>query len=95
MHSVWEPNGPPPDHDILCEHGALFAKASQRRKISQRGCELLKILFPQWEPIPSDSHLCEICDESSLSMPPEKKRELRKKAEDEKVCIQRHGIVYL
>ena len=45
---------------------------------------LLKTLFPSWDTLSEDVELCPVCD-ALLENSREDKRELRKKAEEEKV----------
>jgi len=43
-------------------------------------------LFPHWRPLPTTEELCSTC-EATINSCKEDKRELRKKAEDEKVIF--------
>lgn len=54
--------------------------------ISDQACEILKKLFPDWAPLSTNQEPCAIC-EAYIHSSKEDKRELRKKAEDEKVSI--------
>jgi ubiquitin carboxyl-terminal hydrolase 48 len=47
--------------------------------------DIIKGLFPQWVPRSTQEELCAVC-EATINMSREDKRELRRKAEDEKVC---------
>ena len=46
-------------------------------------------LFPHWRPLPTTEELCSTC-EATINSCKEDKRELRKKAEDEKVNFDIH-----
>ncbi|KAF8503303.1 cysteine proteinase [Russula emetica] len=74
------------DH-VMCEHGGLALKISARTRISHKAFTLLKKLFPSWVTLSDAVGPCAVCDtlaETSL----EDKRELRKKAEEEKAKLK-------
>lgn len=54
-------------------------------KHSHKAGDIIKGLFPQWVPRSTQEELCAVC-EATINMSREDKRELRRKAEDEKVC---------
>lgn len=56
--------------------------------ISNQACEILKKLFPDWVPLSTNEDPCAVC-EAYIHNSKEDKRELRKKAEDEKVSMIR------
>ncbi|TFK76330.1 cysteine proteinase [Pluteus cervinus] len=68
---------------VQCEHGGLSLNTAHRRRISQAGAALLQQLFPLWTPLPTDTQPCVIC-EVMLYSSKEDRREIRKRAEDEK-----------
>ncbi|KIJ69021.1 hypothetical protein HYDPIDRAFT_178940 [Hydnomerulius pinastri MD-312] len=83
---------PPPDSaefrgHVRCEHDQLSLVSTARRSISSGACEILKHLFPRWTPVSTNEELCAIC-EASINSSKEDKRELRKKAEDEKARLR-------
>ncbi|KAJ3544080.1 hypothetical protein NMY22_g2917 [Coprinellus aureogranulatus] len=87
MHAYSEED-PAPDApnfygDVLCEHGAVLPSPSHRRKIGKAAKDLLSSIFPSWQPPSSLSETCAVC-EAQASISKEDKRELRKKAEEEK-----------
>jgi hypothetical protein len=85
---------------VICEHGGLASNISTRIRISQtvrqyfvlittlshssQAFTLLKTLFPSWSTLSGDVDLCPVCDALAENSR-EDKRELRKKAEEEKV----------
>ena len=46
---------------------------------------MLKLMFPLWETLPGNAEQCAVC-EAAVLISKEDKRELRKRAEEEKVC---------
>ncbi|KAF8843558.1 cysteine proteinase [Paxillus ammoniavirescens] len=72
---------------VRCEHDQLSLVSTARRSISSQACEILKGIFPQWTPVSTNEELCAIC-EASINSSKEDKRELRKKAEDEKARLR-------
>lgn len=87
MHAYSEED-PPPDapsfySDVLCEHGALSPSPTHRKKIGKAATQLLMSLFPSWKPPSTAAETCAVC-EAQVSISKEDKRELRRKAEDEK-----------
>ncbi|KAI0293067.1 hypothetical protein BC826DRAFT_1016774 [Russula brevipes] len=87
MH-VLHQNDPAPnsqgfqDH-VMCEHGGLALNISARTRISQKAFALLKTLFPSWVTLTDVVGPCTVCD-ALAEHSREDKRELRKKAEEEK-----------
>lgn len=88
------------DH-VICEHGGLAPNISARTRISQtvrqllcshskgfahgsQAFTLLQTLFPSWSTLSGDVDLCPVCNALAENSR-EDKRELRKKAEEEKV----------
>jgi hypothetical protein len=84
---------------VYCEHGFLTLNSTNRRKISAQviiypshnsflkkpqAVDLLKNLFPKWEPLYTDADPCAVC-EAEISLSREDKREVRRRVEDEKV----------
>ncbi|KAF9218284.1 cysteine proteinase, partial [Gyrodon lividus] len=72
---------------VRCEHDQLSLVSTARRSVSSQAYEILKIIFPQWVPVSTNEELCAIC-EASINSSREDKRELRKKAEDEKARLR-------
>ncbi|KAH7929713.1 cysteine proteinase [Leucogyrophana mollusca] len=72
---------------VKCEHEKLSLNSTSRRRISMEACELLKSLFPSWVPLSTDEELCPIC-EASIRVSKEDKREIRRRAEDEKARLR-------
>jgi len=87
-------------NDVYCEHGYLTLNSTNRRKMSvqvsmssshysflkvSQAVDLLKTLFPQWEPLYSEVDPCAVC-EAEISLSREDKREVRRRVEDEKVA---------
>ncbi|TFK42426.1 hypothetical protein BDQ12DRAFT_644097 [Crucibulum laeve] len=92
MH-VFSEGDPAPDFDeyssdVMCEHGALTLNMTTRRKISGKASELLKEIYPSWNPISSNEEACVICD-ALIHISKEDKRELRRCAEEEKAKLKR------
>ncbi|KAG6887696.1 hypothetical protein C0992_011152 [Termitomyces sp. T32_za158] len=90
MHVAYQ-GDPAPDSDnfaadVLCEHGGLSPNTTSRRTISAEAAEFLQNLYPSWNPFPTNSEPCPVCD-ANLHISKGDKRELRKQAEDEKVRI--------
>jgi hypothetical protein len=56
--------------------------------------DLLKTLFPQWEPLYTDVDSCAVC-EAEISLSREDKKEVRRRVEDEKVASRIFSIVVL
>ncbi|GLB34824.1 putative cysteine proteinase [Lyophyllum shimeji] len=91
MHVVSE-GDPAPDSggfasDVLCEHGGLSLNTTSRRRISVEAAELLRSLYPSWNPLPTDAELCPVCD-ALIHISKESKRGVRKQAEDEKARLR-------
>ncbi|KAF9246150.1 hypothetical protein BU15DRAFT_39647 [Melanogaster broomeanus] len=76
---------------VRCEHDQLSLVSTARRSISSQvsilSRPIQKNLFPQWLPVPTNEELCAIC-EALINTSKEDKRELRKKAEDEKARLR-------
>ncbi|OAX36669.1 cysteine proteinase [Rhizopogon vinicolor AM-OR11-026] len=72
---------------VICEHGQLSLVSTARRSISTKAGDIIKSLFPQWVPRLTQEELCSIC-EATINMCKEDKRELRRKAEDEKARLR-------
>ncbi|KAF8557305.1 cysteine proteinase [Imleria badia] len=72
---------------VRCEHDQLSLVSTARRSISSQACEILKKLFPDWAPLSTNQEPCAIC-EACIHSSKEDKRELRKKAEDEKARLR-------
>ncbi|KII88369.1 hypothetical protein PLICRDRAFT_92113 [Plicaturopsis crispa FD-325 SS-3] len=89
MHKPSEPDDPPPHvwDDILCDHGGLSHNLTIRRRISPEACRILKELFPSWNPVPTDTELCAVCD-AVIFTSKEGSRDLRRKAEMEKASLK-------
>ncbi|KAH9954829.1 hypothetical protein BJV74DRAFT_891746 [Russula compacta] len=88
MH-VPSQNDPAPDSQafrdhVVCEHGGLALNISARTRISQKAFTLLRTLFPSWVTLSDVVSPCAVCDALAENSR-EDKRELRKKAEEEKV----------
>jgi hypothetical protein len=84
---------------VKCEHSALALNMTARRRISIeviyflleywekfmffQAYHLLQNLFPSWDTLSTDAEACAICD-ALVHISKGDKREIRKKAEDEK-----------
>lgn len=55
--------------------------------------KLLQKLYPLWDPISTDAELCPVCD-ALIHISKEDKREIRKRAEDEKVGDDSFNIIF-
>ncbi|KAF9475859.1 cysteine proteinase [Pholiota conissans] len=91
MHTPSQPD-PEPDSSefrshVICDHGALSTNTTHRRKISVEAMELLKSLFPNWQPLPSDTKTCAVCS-AEIYISREDKKESRKRVEDEKARLK-------
>ncbi|KAH7889396.1 hypothetical protein F5I97DRAFT_1801122 [Phlebopus sp. FC_14] len=95
MHVPLRGDSPPDSAEfrghVRCEHDRLSLVSTARRSISSEvsSCDLRieKKLFPQWAPLSTDEELCSMC-EALINSTKEDKRELRKKAEDEKARLR-------
>jgi hypothetical protein len=67
-----------------CEHGGLCPNIAHRRRISEEGAQIIRLLYPSWNPPSTDVGICAVC-QASISKSRESNRGLRKQAEDEKV----------
>ncbi|KAL4067914.1 hypothetical protein J3A83DRAFT_4097639 [Scleroderma citrinum] len=72
---------------VRCEHDRLSLVSTARRSISKEACDILVNLFPHWRALPTTEELCSTC-EATINSFKEDKRELRKKAEDEKARLR-------
>lgn len=72
---------------VVCEHGQLSLVSTARKSISTKAGDIIKGLFPQWVPRSTQEELCAVC-EAIINMSREDKRELRRKAEDEKARLR-------
>ncbi|TFK30135.1 cysteine proteinase [Coprinopsis marcescibilis] len=72
---------------VTCDHGGIIPNPTHRKRISAEAKEILQRLYPTWDPPPASSELCPMC-QASISMSKEDKRELRRKAEDEKAKLK-------
>ncbi|KAF5330471.1 hypothetical protein D9619_005916 [Psilocybe cf. subviscida] len=91
MHATGQ-SDPAPDSEefrdhIYCEHGGLSLSITNRRKISSDATELLKGLFPTWNPLDSETEACAVCD-AQVHISKEDKRENRKLVENEKALLK-------
>ncbi|KAJ3574829.1 hypothetical protein NP233_g1494 [Leucocoprinus birnbaumii] len=91
MHKAFQED-PAPDSleyrgDVWCEHESLALNSLNRRRISWEGVEVLRKKFPSWEPLHGEAELCPVCD-AVLHISKEDKRELRRRAEDEKALLK-------
>ncbi|KAG2041623.1 cysteine proteinase [Suillus americanus] len=91
MHTPLQGDAPPdaPEYlgHVVCEHGQLSLVSTARKSISTKACDIIKGLFPQWVPRSTQQELCAVC-EATINMSREDKRELRRKAEDEKARLR-------
>lgn len=53
----------------------------------RQSVELLQTLFPTWNPPSSESETCAVCD-AAVHISKEDKKEVRRQAEEEKVCVR-------
>ncbi|KAH9981004.1 hypothetical protein BGW80DRAFT_1267806 [Lactifluus volemus] len=81
------PDSPPFRDHVMCEHGGLALKISERNCISQKAFALLKTLFPSWVTLSEGVGPCPVCDALAENSR-EDDRELRKKAEEEKARLK-------
>jgi len=88
MHTPYQddpaPDSPEYDAHVRCEHGGLCPNIAHRRRISEEGAQIIRILYPSWNPPSTDVGICTLC-QASISKSRESNRGLRKQAEDEKV----------
>ncbi|KAJ7510074.1 cysteine proteinase [Mycena galericulata] len=83
---------PPPDSSeyqshVRCEHGGLCLNPSNRMRISIQACNLLRSLWPLWEPMTGDMEPCLVCD-GLKNMGKEDRLEVRRRADDEKAKLK-------
>ncbi|PPQ64679.1 hypothetical protein CVT26_002769 [Gymnopilus dilepis] len=85
MHALAEDDPGPESSefqsDVLCEHDGLSLNTASRRKISAES------LFPSWRPLSTDTEACAVC-EAEIHINKEDKKEVRKRAEDEKALLR-------
>lgn len=72
---------------VRCEHDQLSLVSTARRSISKEACDILLDIFPHWRPLSTTEAPCATC-EAIINSSKEDKRELRKKAEDEKARLR-------
>ena len=72
------------DAHVRCEHEGLCPNIAHRKRISKEGAQIIRILYPSWNPPSTDVGVCVVC-QASVSKSHESNRGLRKQAEDEKV----------
>ncbi|KAI6118845.1 hypothetical protein EV401DRAFT_2057534 [Pisolithus croceorrhizus] len=72
---------------VRCEHDQLSLVSTARRSISKEACDILLGIFPHWRPLSTTEAFCSTC-ETIINSSKEDKRELRKKAEDEKARLR-------
>lgn len=80
------PDSPEYDAHVRCEHGGLCPNIAHRRRISGEGAQIVRILYPSWDPPSTDIGVCSVC-QALVSKSQENNRGLRKRAEDEKVIL--------
>ena len=88
MHTPYQddpaPDSPEYDAHVRCEHGGLCPNIAHRRRVSEEGAQIIRTLYPSWNPPSTDGGVCPVC-QASISESHESNRGLRKQAEDEKV----------
>lgn len=91
IHTPLQGDAPPdaPEYlgHVVCEHDQLSLVSTARKSISTKAGDIIKGLFPQWVPRSTQEELCAVC-EATINMSREDKRELRRKAEDEKARLR-------
>lgn len=94
MHTFAKGDLPPDSEEyqshVRCEHGGLCLSPANRCRVSAEASGFLRSLFPAWEPLSGDLESCLIC-EALKNMGEEDKLEVRRRADDEKVCRFRPG----
>ena len=88
MHVPYQ-DDPAPDSPeyvvhVRCDHGGLCPNIAHRRRVSEEGAQIIRTLYPSWNPPSTDVGVCSVC-QASASKWHESNRGLRKQAEDEKV----------
>ncbi|KAF8212019.1 hypothetical protein K438DRAFT_1223096 [Mycena galopus ATCC 62051] len=91
MHTFAK-DDPPPDSEayqshVRCEHGGLSINPANRCRISTQACDLLRSLFPAWDPVSGDLEPCLVCD-GLVNMGLEDKLEIRRRADEEKAKLK-------
>jgi len=90
MHMPYQndpaPDSPEYDVHVRCEHGGLCPNIAHRRRVSEEGAQIIRILYPSWNPPSTGAGVCTVC-QASASKSRESNRDLRKRAEDEKVNL--------
>ncbi|KAI5119495.1 hypothetical protein M0805_009519 [Coniferiporia weirii] len=87
-HGDLPPDAPGFYSHVRCEHDMLALNVTSRRRVSSEAFELLKRLFPAWDPPTWDAKACDVCT-AMMSVSKESRLEQRKKAEDEKAQLPR------
>lgn len=91
MHTPLQGDAPPdaPEYlgHVVCEHGQLSLVSTARKSIPTKAGDIINGLFPQWIPRSTQEEPCAVC-EATINMSREDKRELRRKAEDEKARLR-------
>lgn len=72
---------------VRCEHDRLSLVLTARRSISREARDILMDLFPQWQPLSTNEEPCSTC-EAAINSSREDKREMRRKAEEEKARLR-------
>jgi hypothetical protein len=80
------PDSPEYDANVRCEHGGLCPNIAHRRRISGEGAQIIRNLYPSWNPPSTGVGVCTVC-QALISKSQESNRGLRKRAEDEKVIL--------
>jgi len=90
MHIPYQDDPAPdfPEYNVhvRCEHGGLCPNIAYRRRVSEEGAQIIRTLYPSWNPPSTDVGVCPVC-QASVSKWHESNRSLRKQAEDEKVTL--------
>lgn len=72
---------------VRCEHDQLSLVSTARRSISKEARDILMDIFSYWRPLSTAEAVCATC-EAIINSSKEDKRELRRKAEDEKARLR-------
>ncbi|KAF8637340.1 hypothetical protein AX17_002841 [Amanita inopinata Kibby_2008] len=90
MHVLYQSDPDPESGEfrqhVRCEHELLSVNVSSRCRISMEGANVLKKLYPAWNPPSVDEALCDVCD-ALFHAHKEDRRETRKRAEEEKAQL--------
>ncbi|KAJ7940429.1 hypothetical protein B0H13DRAFT_2648065 [Mycena leptocephala] len=91
MHTFAKGDLPPDSEEyqshVRCEHGGLCLNPTNRCRISSQAFNLLRSLFPAWEPMSGDMEPCLVCD-GLMNMGMEDRLEVRRRADDEKAKLK-------